>query len=401
MGRSSPSESAQQALDALRAAGTEVVVARGDVTDAEQVAAALESIKASMPPLRGVMHAAGTVHDAIVARLDEQQLREVMAPKVQGAWNLHTLTGDAELDFFVLFSSAASLLGSPGAANYGAANAFLDALAWHRRAEGRHGLSVNWGPWAGLGFFSRSELHRHFTDRGVEAMPAAECLQTLSYLLDQSATQAAVADIDWARWCSRLGPGVTKSMLTNFQAEPVAGRLRASTSKSLAKNNAPQPGNSFHDTLRGAGLEERRHLLESYLRDLAAGKLGLAPSSLDVSAPLSGLGVDSLITLELRIQIERDLGIIVPVARLLDGPSVTSLSGWLAEQLANGAAAGTDSAVKGVDRSEPPVQEAAVGSHGIDLLTRVPELSDDAVEELLEKLIDERDLVAKEGGDDE
>jgi acyl carrier protein len=362
-----------------------------------------------MPPLRGVMHAAGTVHDAIVARLDEQQLREVMAPKVQGAWNLHTLTRDAELDFFVLFSSAASLLGSPGAANYGAANAFLDALAWHRRAEGRPALSVDWGPWAGLGFFSRSELHRHFTDRGLEAMPAAECLQALSYLLGQSATQAAVVDIDWARWCSRLGPDVTKSMLTNFQAEPAAGRLGGSTSKSLAKNNAPRPGNTFHDTLRGAELEERRHLLESYLRDLTAGKLGLAPSSLDVSAPLSGLGVDSLITLELRIQVERDLGIIVPVARLLDGPSVTSLSGWLAEQLANGAAAGTDSAVKGAEHSDPQVQEAAAGSHGLDLLTRVPELSDDAVEELLQKTLAkpgaergaERELVAKEGGDDE
>src|SRR5699024_2408176 len=134
-------------------------------------------------PLRGVVHAAGTVDDALLQLLDAQHLRAVMAPKVQGAWNLHTLTGDAELDFFVLFSSAASVLGSPGAANYGAANAFLDALARHRRAEGRPVLSVNWGPWDGLGFYTRSELHRHFTHRGVAAMPPAACLQTLAYLL--------------------------------------------------------------------------------------------------------------------------------------------------------------------------------------------------------------------------
>ena len=158
MGRGEASASAQEKLDALRAAGTEVIVARGDVTKADDVAAVLGSIAESMPPLRGVVHAAGIADDAIVQRLDEPKLRKVMAPKVQGAWNLHTLTRDAELDFFVLFSSAAALLAPPGGANYAAANAFLDALAWHRRAEGRPALSVNWGPWAELGFFTRSEL---------------------------------------------------------------------------------------------------------------------------------------------------------------------------------------------------------------------------------------------------
>ena len=136
-----------------------------------------------MPPLRGVVHAAGITDHAILQRLDEPKLRKVMAPMVQGAWNLHALTRDADLDFFVLFSSAASLLGPPGAANYAAANAFLDALAWHRRAEGRPALSVNWGPWAELGFFTRSELQRYFAQYGVEAMPAADCLRALSSLL--------------------------------------------------------------------------------------------------------------------------------------------------------------------------------------------------------------------------
>ncbi|MGH7735956.1 MAG: SDR family oxidoreductase, partial [Gemmatimonadales bacterium] len=202
MGRGATEASAQETLDALRAAGTEVMVARGDVTRADQVAAVLESIGASMPPLRGVVHAAGVLDDGIVARLDERQLREVMAPKVQGAWNLHALTRDAALDFFVLFSSAASLLGSPGAANYAAANAFLDALAWQRRAEGRPALSIDWGPWAGLGFSARAQAHGHLTQHGVEALPAAECLRALTYLLPRSATQVAVLHVDWARWHS-------------------------------------------------------------------------------------------------------------------------------------------------------------------------------------------------------
>ena len=190
MGRGAPSASAQEKLDALRAGGTEVTVAHGDVARADQVAAVVESIAESMPPLRGVVHAAGIDDDAILQRLDEAKLRKVMAPKVQGAWNLHTLTRDAELDFFVLFSSAASLLGPPGGANYAAANAFLDALAWHRRAENRPALSVDWGPWAGLGFFARRELKSYFSQYGVEAMPAVDCLRALSSLLAGSAYAA-------------------------------------------------------------------------------------------------------------------------------------------------------------------------------------------------------------------
>ena len=138
---------------------------------------------------------------------------------------------------------------------------------------------------------------------------------------------------------------------------------------------------------------DRRRLLESYLRDLTAGKLGLAPSSLDIASPLSHLGVDSLITLELRLQIERDLGIVVPVARLLDGPSVASVSDWLGDQLSGIGPA------PAVAPAPPPVTDDA-SSREIDLLTRVPELSDDAVEELLQKVIAERELVVKEGSDD-
>jgi NAD(P)-dependent dehydrogenase (short-subunit alcohol dehydrogenase family)/acyl carrier protein len=394
MGRGAASASAQETLDALRAAGTEVMVARGDVTRADQVAAVLESIGASMPPLRGVVHAAGIVDDGILQRLDERQLREVMAPKVQGAWNLHALTRDAALDFFVLFSSAASLLGSPGAANYAAANAFLDALAWHRRAEGRPALSINWGPWAELGFFTRSELHRYFAQYGVEATPAAECLRALSSLLAWSATQAAVLDIDWARW----HPGAHPRLLADLRVAPSGGKPEG--------GNAPGPGSGLYDALQGATPEERQRLLESYLRDLAAGKLGLTPSSLDIRAPLSSLGVDSLITLELRIQVERDLGIVVPVARLLDGSSVASVAGWLGDQLlASGPtliAAGTPGTQPdgAAQKTAKEKMTDAAPSRGIDLLTRVPELSDDAVKELLQKVIAERELVVKEGSDD-
>jgi acyl transferase domain-containing protein/acyl carrier protein len=381
MGRSAASHTAEAAVGSLRAAGAEVLVACGDVTRPDDVASVLESIGASMPPLRGVVHAAGAVDDAILQNLDERQLRNVMAPKVQGAWNMHTLTLDAKLDFFVLFSSAASVLGSPGAANYGAANAFLDALAWHRRGGGRPALSINWGPWAGLGFFTRSELDRHFSDYGVAAMPASECLGALSSLLRRTTTQATVLDIDWERWCT----GKQIPLLQDLR-HPLDCTARG-------------PGDGLYNTLQNTAPQERRQLLENYLRDLTATKLGLSPSSLNTETPLSQLGVDSLITLELRIQIEHDLGIVVPVARLMDGPTVAGVGGWLAEKLAETGSAGTDStsanAAQAVQHTIPEQSFDTDASNELDLAARVPDLSDDTVDELLRKVI-----AGKEGNND-
>ncbi|OBI09722.1 beta-ketoacyl synthase [Mycolicibacter heraklionensis] len=374
MGRSAPSAEAQSTLEGLRAAGAEVTIAQGDVTKSADVVAALAAIDASMPPLRGVVHAAGTVDDAILARLDADKLRSVMAPKVQGAWNLHTLTAGAKLDFFVLFSSAASVLGSPGAANYGAANAFLDALAWHRRAAGQPALSVNFGPWAGLGMFTNSELHRHFSHYGVEGLSAESYFAALEALLADGASEAMVLDIDWSRW----RPSAQSPLLRDLQV--------ASTGEQGGGS-----GSGLFEAVQAADAQERRRLLETYLRDLVAGKLGLAPAGLDIQAPLNSLGVDSLITLELRIQVERELGIVVPVARLLDGPSVVSLSGWLSEQLA----AAPERIAAEEESAAPDVAPETVGaasSQEMELLAQVTELSDEAVDALLAK------MMAEEGG---
>ncbi|MGO9652718.1 amino acid adenylation domain-containing protein [Mycobacterium sp.] len=322
MGRGPASESALATLDALRAAGSEVVVAGGNVASADEVAAVLGSIRASMPPLRGVVHAAGILDDGIIARLDGSRLRDVMAPKVEGAWNLHALTRDAALDFFVLFSSAASVLGSPGQAHYAAANAFLDALAWHRRAEGRPALSIDWGPWAGVGFATQPEQLRHLIEHGVEPMPAADGVQALSHLLRGSATQVTVLRANWAQWRS---PGVDPPLLAHLGPE--------SLDETPATGGALAPGAHLNDEVRRADPAERQRLLESYLRDQAAGKLGLAPSRLDIKLPLNHLGVDSLIATELRTQIERDLGIVVPVIVLLNGPTITQLAARLGDRL--------------------------------------------------------------------
>jgi len=385
MGRGPASASAQQTLDALRAQGIEVLAARGDVTRADQLAAVLDAIGGSMPPLRGVVHAAGVLDDGILAHLDARRLHTVMAPKVEGAWNLHALTRNMALDFFVLFSSAASLLGSPGQAHYAAGNAFLDALAWHRRAQGQPALSINWGPWAQVGLANRPEQQRHLARHGLQAIPAADGLRTLSHLLTLSATQVAVLRVDWARWRSDPGQGLDRPL--------VADLLRASAGAPAA-GEKPACDAGLADALRRADRQERQRLLESYLRDQAAGKLGLTPSRLDIQLPLNHFGVDSLIAVELRSQIERDLGIVVPVVRLLDSPSVAGLAAWLGEMFPTAGPAQPDSHTPQAT-GEPPESDAA-GSRWMELLAQLPEIAEDDVDDLLREV-----LAARESRDEE
>src|SRR5262249_10681902 len=134
---------------------------------AEDVARVLHEVAGTLPPLRGVVHAAGVLDDGVLVQQTRERFARVLGPKAQGAWHLHRLTEDAPLDPFVLFSCASALLGSPGQANYVAANAFLDALAHHRRARGLPALSINWGPWSGGGMAAGTARRRGAGSDGV------------------------------------------------------------------------------------------------------------------------------------------------------------------------------------------------------------------------------------------
>src|SRR3954453_14617544 len=201
MGRSGvSSHEAEAAIGAMREAGVDVVVARADVTHEEQVAGVLAGIRQSMPPLRGLVHAAMVLDDALLPQLDEERMRKVMAPKMVGAWNLHAQTLDDPLDFFVSFSSLTSMIGNPGQGNYVAANAFLDALAYHRRLQGLPALTVNWGAVSGAGYVAQNpEIASKLEHVGVMSLPAQQLLTILGALLRHDAVQIGVGHIDWPR----------------------------------------------------------------------------------------------------------------------------------------------------------------------------------------------------------
>ena len=151
MGRSEPKPSARIIVDQMRQDGIEVSVSQADVSNQADLEQVFGMIKQNMPELRGVVHAAGVLDDGSIPNLTKERMKNVLAPKVDGTWNLHMATSQLPLDFFVLFSSAVSVLGSPGQGNYAAGSAYLDAMAYLRRHQGIPAISINWGPWAEVG----------------------------------------------------------------------------------------------------------------------------------------------------------------------------------------------------------------------------------------------------------
>ena len=203
-GRGAPSAAARGQIAELKDAGADVGVALVDVSDPQEVARLLDGIESHGAPLRGIVHCAGVLDDGVLLQQTPDRFRRVLAPKVLGAWNLHTLTRDRPLDVFALFSSAASLLGSPGQANYSAANAFLDALASYRRSRGLPAVSINWGPWAEVGQAARRGLRERFQAIGLETIAVRQGLQILELLIGSGPAQVAVLPIHWQAFSRQL-----------------------------------------------------------------------------------------------------------------------------------------------------------------------------------------------------
>ncbi len=200
VGRSAPEATAEKVLHELRERGVNVRVVRADVANATQLMAGLEPLASTMPPMRGVVHAAGLLDDRALLQLDSHRLARVLAPKVRGTWNVHVATAGEELDFFVLFSSAVSVLGSPGQANYAGASAFLDAFAHYRSAQGQPALSINWGPWAEVGLAAAAEerLQRRGADTShlVKVFRPEEGVRVLNALVGTADPQVMALPFD-------------------------------------------------------------------------------------------------------------------------------------------------------------------------------------------------------------
>ncbi|MDC3955567.1 type I polyketide synthase [Polyangium jinanense] len=320
LGRSAPSGERLQAVEALRAAGARVTVAQADVADIEALRRVLDEMPPELP-LRGVIHAAGEVHDAVIARQTPASFGQVFRAKVRGAWNLHEVTRGMGLDFFVLFSSGASLIGSAGQGNYAAANAFLDGLAHARRAEGLAAQSLNWGPWSGggmadaLGDIQRARYRR----LGVGAISPSEGVALLGEALSMAAPQLGILPLDLRALGESLGREI-----------PALWRLLV---KARSSQPSPRALEGWAQKLSLLSAEARTSEVEAMVRREAARVLSLASEDEIVdNRPLQELGLDSLMAVELRNALAKRVGQALPATLLFDHPTVRELGRYLLDK---------------------------------------------------------------------
>ncbi|MFE0593660.1 SDR family NAD(P)-dependent oxidoreductase [Micromonospora echinospora] len=325
LGRNAPSAEVAATLRDLRP-DARIHTRQADVADPDALAGVLAEIAATLPPLRGIVHAAGVLDDGVLAQQTWTRFAGVLAPKVAGGWNLHQLTRDLPLDFLVFCSSVAALLGSAGQSSYVTANTFLDTLAHHRRARGLAATSVGWGPWADGGMAARLDdrQRQRLAAQGFRAMPADEATDALGRLLEAGATQAGVFAVDWSTHLHGYGdrPPALLARLRRAEATPAAGPAE----------QAPTGG--ARERIEGAHPTERRQLLQEYVQCVAVTILGL-PSAQPVNPqqPLRELGLDSLMAVELRNALGGFAGRHLPSTLAFDHPTVTRLTDYLLREL--------------------------------------------------------------------
>ncbi|MGW8702351.1 non-ribosomal peptide synthetase/type I polyketide synthase [Streptomyces eurythermus] len=345
---SSPAGSNAAFVRELEALGAAPVPVALDTTDESALAAWLaEQRRLGHPPVRGVFHLAGQVRDTLVADMRRETFDAVHGPKALGAWALHRQLAGEPLDHFVLFASIASLLTTAGQTNYAAGNAFLDALAHHRRALGLPGLSLDWGPWA-TGMVEELGLVDHYrNNRGMSSLTPEAGMAVLERVIGQDRAQLLVATVvDWPvflSWYPHRPPLVTEL------AEAI-GR----------EDSSPEGRGGLLEALRQADEADRPKRLTEWLTALAASVLKVQAEQIRPDAGLGSLGLDSLLAMELRARIATELGTTLPLVALLSNAPVSELAARLHEALAgriDSGAADADSAeiVRYEDESAYPL----------------------------------------------
>jgi microcystin synthetase protein McyD len=364
LGRSGPSPAASEAMRGFEQKGALVLATPADVARLDQCAGVFADIGKDMPPLAGVIHAAGVFADRLIADHDWTLFEEVFAAKIEGAWNLHRLTKDLTLDFFVLFSSAATMLGGAGIANYVAANEFLDALASYRRRIGLPGLSVGWGPWADVGMAKGVGATRkaEWQASGVRPMAAFEALNGLSRVLGSEAARVGIMTVDWTRF-RRHPTGAALGRFLELMASSQQSEAERRSTLRLGLERAP----------RGA----RRSLLLAHVRSEVEAVLGWDRTErINPRHGFFDLGMDSLQANELRNRLQRSLACALPPTLTFKFPTVAALTEHLADLITTDPDDPTiaDAFTDKSSAANEPVSEVDVGLNIDRELARLEEL---------------------------
>ena len=349
MGRSAASQDTEKALQRMEQSGAQILALQGDVSCEEDVIRVLAEVERTMPPLRGLIHSAGVLDDGMLLQQDWSRFEKVMAPKVSGTWNLHSLTRHLPLDFFVMFSTGVAMLGAAGQSNHAAANTFMDAFAAYRRALGPPAISINWGAWAEVG----AAADRKLADHNVATFSPQEGLQALEWAMQQDVSQVGVLPANWSEFFNSYTPGTEPAFFRE-----IAREVRKRTTKIEIKTLEV----SLSKQLAGTIPNKRISALLSHVRQKAAEVLNVQNShTIDLDQPLQSLGLDSLMAVELRNKLGQSAERTLPATLLFEYPTITALTDYLAREVFMLNGTDSENVVEAQQKQEPaPVDIAAL-----------------------------------------
>lgn len=309
----SPHYAAVNTIRTIERLGAQVITPSVDITDADQVESWLSNhTRSGGRPVRGIVHAAGSVADQLLVNMGEADFVKVMAPKVNGTRVLHNAFAGGDLEFFVMFGSAGSVIASPGQGNYAAANAFLDAFAHYRRAQGLPALTIGWGPWS-VGMVEELKLEKLYAQRGIELITPGAGTRILDRLINQKVANVVAISADWKRARSAGLGGALPPMFSDLGT--------ADTSPEASDSDA-----SILDYLSGIAEADRLAVVVEHVRQIAATVFDIAATDIGVDDTLNDIGLDSMMAMDFRVRINTMFAIDLPVLELLRGVSINSLA---------------------------------------------------------------------------
>ncbi|MGW1062827.1 type I polyketide synthase, partial [Micromonospora rubida] len=334
----------------LTGLGARVTVAACDIADRAALAALLDRVEADGPPVRTVVHTAGIAQTTPLMAVTAAELAEVTAGKTAGATHLADLLADRELDAFLVYSSIAATWGSAGQVGYAAGNAYLDALVQQRRADGRAGTAIAWGPWADGGMHG-ADSDQQLRRRGLPAMDPVVAMGALQQALDHDDVTLTVADVDWSRFAPAYASTRRRPLL-----EGVPEAKAALDGGAPADDGDDGPAATLRRRLAGLTQARREETVADLIRELAADVLGHdgGPAAVPASTAFRDLGFDSLTAVELRNRLVAATGKALPTTLVFDHPTPVVLARHLLTGLFGTAAEpAPTTAATTVDDDEP------------------------------------------------
>ena len=365
------SEESASIVEDLKNRGIRIYTRACDVTKQSELRNLILEIQREIPPLKGIVHAAMVLEDGLIRNMSQQQLLNVMQPKITGSWNLHEATAEIDLDFFVLYSSATTFVGNPGQANYVAANSYLEALATYRRSRGLPACYAAWGAISDVGYLARNEDTKDALQSrlGGEALNSDQALKMLEKIMLSDNAGAAIIDLDW---------GVIQRVM------PSANSAKYEDLKRSVKHSDSDHYEDIQTLIANMGRDEIQELVVDLLLDEIEQILRLPREKLEVERSIFDLGMDSLMGMELVLAIEERFGVKLPVMALTEGANILRIAERITDQLSDSE---DDSEIEPSQSNEEKHEESisvAASRHG-----HTDKMSQQEAEELSKKLIEE------------